>query len=436
MNLHDIFESKAFHKQDVVRADDKPQIVPPERDGSSPHPYQGRLVGEEDDTLDTKQHPAGEGKKMSKRTKEQIMAEMAVIKNKLAEAEPGLDAETALRRARDITKGIKYDDTATDIIVQIQTLAEHVPGIDMSTLEYHVKQVHEAKSALDSAVYGLEEAFEYLAHQELDKEDLGETSIDSDRMRSFIVFDKSSGKILQIDVSPRDLPLVVAQHQRSGYDAGYKRQNSNHYTGGIIGESKERKIDHDHYRKMQQKQTKAAQKADKQSSKKMPGLNEISKDLALSYNKAAADDVSDHSYKNSDGRYDRRLANREKGMNLAVKKLGWGNPKVRATEAEDTKVKSAKDNFTPADLKELEGLMRDLPAMKARALELVQHKGPRSLKPEKVVWFTNAIQTKESPMAIIKLMYDLLLAGEGFGTIGTKHSMKANSYRDRFSKNK
>lgn len=73
-----------------------------------------------------------------------------------------LDPETALRQARNITKAIKYDNALMDIIVKIQTLAEQVPGLDQETLKYSIDNVHEAQSALESAVYGLEEAFEDL----------------------------------------------------------------------------------------------------------------------------------------------------------------------------------------------------------------------------------------------------------------------------------
>jgi hypothetical protein len=39
------------------------------------------------------------------------------------------------------------------------------------------------------------------------------------------------------------------------------------------------------------------------------------------------------------------------------------------------------------------------------------------------------MQNKNS---VIKLMYDLLLSGEGMGVIGSKSSMSQNSYRQRF----
>lgn len=65
----------------------------------------------------------------------------------------------ALDQARKITKGIKYDDTVGEILVQIEMLAEKFPGIDMRDLNWKMDEVREAKNALESAVYGLEEPF-------------------------------------------------------------------------------------------------------------------------------------------------------------------------------------------------------------------------------------------------------------------------------------
>jgi hypothetical protein len=69
------------------------------------------------------------------------------------------DLEVALSQARKITKAIKYDDTATDIIVQIQMLAEKF-NIDKDALETAIDEVYAAKNQLESAVYGLDEVFE------------------------------------------------------------------------------------------------------------------------------------------------------------------------------------------------------------------------------------------------------------------------------------
>jgi hypothetical protein len=74
------------------------------------------------------------------------------------------ELEMALQKARQITKQIKYDDTATDIIVQIQMLAEKF-NIDKDSLESAIDDVYNAKNQLESAVYGLDEVFEEALQQ-------------------------------------------------------------------------------------------------------------------------------------------------------------------------------------------------------------------------------------------------------------------------------
>jgi hypothetical protein len=88
-------------------------------------------------------------------------------------------------------------------------------------------------------------------------------------------------------------------------------------------------------------------------------------------------------------------------------------------------------NFDIEDLKSLERI-RDLATLKAQALELISKPSAKPMKPEKVEWFRNALERMDSPLKIIKLMYDLLLSGEGKAVVGTKSSMNPNSYRQRF----
>jgi hypothetical protein len=88
-------------------------------------------------------------------------------------------------------------------------------------------------------------------------------------------------------------------------------------------------------------------------------------------------------------------------------------------------------NFDIEDLKRLERI-RDLPTLKAQALALIAKPSAKPMKPEKVEWFKNAMERMNSPLKVIKLMYDLLLSGEGNAVVGTKSSMNPNSYRQRF----
>ena len=107
-------------------------------------------------------------------------------------------------------------------------------------------------------------------------------------------------------------------------------------------------------------------------------------------------------------------------------------PRYTTVKDEDlTEYKVQVDNFTADDIKELEGI-KDLATLKARAFQLVSTPSKRPMKPEKVAWFKQVIDSKTSPLAIIKLMWDLLLSGEGQQVIGSRNSMSANSYRGRF----
>ena len=138
---------------------------------------------------------------------------------------------------------------------------------------------------------------------------------------------------------------------------------------------------------------------------------------------------------------------------------GWSSSDIKATSPEAAKQKFIADfgtefdkidvkpyqpyqgvaegkadyNFDIEDLKRLERI-RDLPTLKTQALALISKPSGKPMKPEKVEWFKNALdnQRMNSPMKVIKLMYDLLLSGEGNAVVGTRSSMNPNSYRQRF----
>jgi len=97
---------------------------------------------------------------------------------------------------------------------------------------------------------------------------------------------------------------------------------------------------------------------------------------------------------------------------------------VKVSEAGD-------DNFTADDLRQLQK-MNNVDDVKRRAIELITTKSRRPMKPEKVAWFKRAIASKRTPMDVIKLMYDLMLSGDGNAVIGSKGSMAGNSYRRTF----
>ena len=89
------------------------------------------------------------------------------------------------------------------------------------------------------------------------------------------------------------------------------------------------------------------------------------------------------------------------------------------------------DNFTPDDIKKLERTQNINDARKM-AIDLISMASKRSMKPAKVEWFKKAVYSKKSVLDIVKLMYDLLLSGEGNKVIGSRHSMDPNSYRKAF----
>jgi hypothetical protein len=97
---------------------------------------------------------------------------------------------------------------------------------------------------------------------------------------------------------------------------------------------------------------------------------------------------------------------------------------VKVSEAGDA-------NFTTADLQQLQK-MNNVDDVKRRAIELITTKSRKPMKPEKVAWFKRAIASKRTPMDVIKLMYDLMLSGDGQAVIGSRGSMASNSYRRTF----
>jgi len=90
------------------------------------------------------------------------------------------------------------------------------------------------------------------------------------------------------------------------------------------------------------------------------------------------------------------------------------------------------DNFTIDDIHQLEQI-KDFETLKARAKYLIKGKPARRMKPEKIAYFYDRVDTLTSPMKVIKLMYDLLLAGEGMKTIGSQNSTNPNVYQRRFT---
>jgi hypothetical protein len=95
------------------------------------------------------------------------------------------------------------------------------------------------------------------------------------------------------------------------------------------------------------------------------------------------------------------------------------------------KTEEPQDNFTIDDIKRLETIA-DLETLKAQAKQLIKGKPARRMKPEKIAYFYDRVDGLTSRLSVIKMMYDLLLAGEGHKVIGQRHSMDPNVYQRRF----
>ena len=81
-----------------------------------------------------------------------ISKQLAVLEKQLSNAEVGL------RRAREITRQIKYDSVSMNIVSEITELAKSL-GLE-DGIKYGASNVMEAERALEAAVYELEESFE------------------------------------------------------------------------------------------------------------------------------------------------------------------------------------------------------------------------------------------------------------------------------------
>lgn len=148
-------------------------------------------------------------------------------------------------------------------------------------------------------------------------------------------------------------------------------------------------------------------------------IDEISNELLAKYKATAGKDASEADKNGDYSRGNKRFG----GIVKATKKQFDNDSKKR--------VKEEVDNFTADDIKRLETIT-DLAILKTQAKALVGKDTKRKMKPEKVAYFIDKIDGLENARSIIKLMYDLLLSGEGFGVVGGRNTMNQNSYRRRF----
>ena len=124
------------------------------------------------------------------------------------------------------------------------------------------------------------------------------------------------------------------------------------------------------------------------------------------------------------------LADRKFQQKIIPNKKKKIDPKHKKAVGMDESSKPV-DNFSIDDIKKLERV-RDFSTMKLMAKELIATPSQKPMKPEKVAWFNRKIDSLKSPMQLIKLMYDLMLSGEGHSVVGSKNSMASNYYRQKF----
>lgn len=107
------------------------------------------------------------------------------------------------------------------------------------------------------------------------------------------------------------------------------------------------------------------------------------------------------------------------------------NKNVRGRLSRES-IEEAKDyNFTADDIAKM-GQISDLNAAKQYALKLITADSKRPMTKDKIGYFTNAIQSKKNTDALVKMLYDMLLSGEGHGVIGTASSTKPSRYRQTY----
>lgn len=104
--------------------------------------------------------------------------------------------------------------------------------------------------------------------------------------------------------------------------------------------------------------------------------------------------------------------------------------KLPKDEIKETR-RSGDINFTPEDIAVISGIT-DLEDAKKHAIRLITRNSRRPMSAEKIKWFTHHINNSKSVRAITKMMYDMLLSGEGNAVIGGRYSTDPNSYRQTF----
>lgn len=99
----------------------------------------------------------------------------------------------------------------------------------------------------------------------------------------------------------------------------------------------------------------------------------------------------------------------------------------------ELKIKKDGDNFTADDLKGLEKI-KDLSELKAKAFALITTPSKKPISDEKVAYFKRNLEQMTRPDQVLKLMWNLLLGGEGLA-MRDLGGRQAQAYHRRFKEN-
>lgn len=154
----------------------------------------------------------------SKRPEQDPRFAQSAIQKEIKDLTQSLEeAQHALAKAKEINRSIRYDDTVTNIILQIIEVGESV-GLDRSHFQYAESNIVEAYNGVESAIIELEEPFTYLISEIEDRiENLG-----------YDLEDLQQGKPIDLsesvehnptDIVRLDIPLMIRLLEYAREDA-------------------------------------------------------------------------------------------------------------------------------------------------------------------------------------------------------------------------
>lgn len=88
-------------------------------------------------------------------------------------------------------------------------------------------------------------------------------------------------------------------------------------------------------------------------------------------------------------------------------------------------------NFTADDLHHLSKI-RDVSRAKEYAVSLINKPSKKPLSPEKKQWFVAHVAKAKTTNDLVRMMWSMLMSGEGMPVIGSRYSTEPSYYRSRF----